>query len=160
MIDCFTIRSLSAHRLGSIMDMDRAMVLDKGQLVEFGYPHELLARGPERGWLARMVADMGREAEAAMKDIAYKKEQQRLAAKAAKEGVTVPANETTEEPAKRFGTRTRIVGDRPKMDPADLNMFSIPTHGPSYSLPDNIQDIVASVEFAEDDFEDEAHGAL
>ncbi|RDL35361.1 ABC transporter transmembrane region [Venustampulla echinocandica] len=49
-----TIRELKstiitiAHRLQTIVDYDKVLVLDKGQVVEYGHPHELLKKeGPE-----------------------------------------------------------------------------------------------------------------
>ena len=122
--------------------------------MEFGRPHELLARGPTNGWLAKMVNDMGPEGEAQMKDIALKKEQER----ATKEtGKTQPQPELQ---AQSFGTRTRIVNqpaERARLNPDDANMFSIPFRS-GYSLPPGIQS--AGNEYADGDFEDEAHGAL
>lgn len=32
------------HRLSTVMDMDRVVVMEDGQIVEQGPPHELLAR--------------------------------------------------------------------------------------------------------------------
>jgi ABC-type multidrug transport system fused ATPase/permease subunit len=33
-----------AHRLNSVLDADKIMVLEAGQLIEFGSPQELMAR--------------------------------------------------------------------------------------------------------------------
>ncbi|KAG5338210.1 hypothetical protein C0989_007965 [Termitomyces sp. Mn162] len=52
-----------AHRLQTIMDADRIMVLDAGQIVEFDRPYVLL--GNEGGYLRRLVDETGeREREA------------------------------------------------------------------------------------------------
>ncbi|KXS09504.1 hypothetical protein M427DRAFT_128884 [Gonapodya prolifera JEL478] len=65
-----------AHRLNTVIDYDKIMVLDQGRLVEFGRPHELLQN--QDGWLARMVHDMGPEAEQMLKEIAASKEEERM----------------------------------------------------------------------------------
>ena len=46
-----------AHRLNTIMDYDRIMVLDKGHLVEFASPMELL--GDTESIFYRMAVDAG-----------------------------------------------------------------------------------------------------
>ncbi|GBP23004.1 Probable multidrug resistance-associated protein lethal(2)03659 [Eumeta japonica] len=46
-----------AHRLHTVMDSDKVMVMDAGQLVEFDHPHRLLAQG---GILSSMVEQTGR----------------------------------------------------------------------------------------------------
>lgn len=38
-----------AHRLQTIIDSDRIVVMDKGRLAEFGHPHELITNGREKG---------------------------------------------------------------------------------------------------------------
>ncbi|XP_053661392.1 ATP-binding cassette sub-family C member 4 [Anopheles marshallii] len=46
-----------AHRLHTVMDSDRVLVMDTGRVVEFGHPHELL-HGPI-GYLRRLVDQTG-----------------------------------------------------------------------------------------------------
>uniref|UniRef100_A0A182M8V5 Uncharacterized protein n=1 Tax=Anopheles culicifacies TaxID=139723 RepID=A0A182M8V5_9DIPT len=46
-----------AHRLHTVMDSDRVLVMDAGRVVEFGHPHELL-HGPI-GYLRRLVDQTG-----------------------------------------------------------------------------------------------------
>ncbi|XP_058803038.1 ATP-binding cassette sub-family C member 4 isoform X2 [Phymastichus coffea] len=46
-----------AHRLNTIMDSDRVLVMDHGQAVEFGHPHVLLQ--DKVGHLSRMVQQTG-----------------------------------------------------------------------------------------------------
>ncbi|EDS30176.1 multidrug resistance-associated protein 1 [Culex quinquefasciatus] len=46
-----------AHRLHTVMDSDRVLVMDAGRVVEFGHPHELL-HGPS-GYLRRLVDQTG-----------------------------------------------------------------------------------------------------
>ncbi|CAH0405995.1 unnamed protein product [Chilo suppressalis] len=47
-----------AHRLHTVMDSDKVLVMDAGQMVEFSSPHELLQR--EGGILRAMVEQTGR----------------------------------------------------------------------------------------------------
>ncbi|KAI8907576.1 P-loop containing nucleoside triphosphate hydrolase protein [Powellomyces hirtus] len=66
-----------AHRLNTVIDYDRIMVLDDGKLVETGSPFELLEKDPEHNecaWFARMVADMGEDARAVLTKVAGDKE--------------------------------------------------------------------------------------
>lgn len=138
------------------MDYDRIAVLDRGKLVEFGRPHALLERGPENGWLAKMVADMGPEAEAAMKAIAKQKEGERLEAEAAK-------TQKSREPQLDLSrTRTRItnLSESPlgaRMNPNDPNMFSIPISA-GFKVSATVDP--AGVEYADADYDEEAPGAL
>ncbi|CAH1981017.1 unnamed protein product [Acanthoscelides obtectus] len=57
-----------AHRLNTITDSDRVLVMHDGQAVEFGPPSELLAN--QEGVFARMVREAGPEAEAAIRQAA------------------------------------------------------------------------------------------
>lgn len=45
-----------AHRLHTVMDSDRVLVMDAGRMVEFAHPHVLLQRG---GFLRRLVDQTG-----------------------------------------------------------------------------------------------------
>jgi ABC-type multidrug transport system fused ATPase/permease subunit len=54
-----------AHRLGTVIDYDRVLVMDHGAVVEFGAASELLEREPA-GHLKRMVAAHGPAAAAAL----------------------------------------------------------------------------------------------
>lgn len=64
-----------AHRLNTIMDYDRVMVLSFGQIVEFDTPHKLLSN-PDSIFTS-MVAETGSENEKLLRQIAYQAEQQR-----------------------------------------------------------------------------------
>lgn len=57
-----------AHRLNTIMDYDKVLVMDAGRAVEFAPPHELL-RNPS-SYFAKMVAQTGQSMEAKLKQIA------------------------------------------------------------------------------------------
>lgn len=64
-----------AHRLNTVIDYDKIMVLEAGQIVEYGSPSELLAKPVEQedAWFARMVREMGKDSEEALKKIANRK---------------------------------------------------------------------------------------
>jgi len=47
-----------AHRLNTIMDSNRVLVMDAGKIVEFDHPHCLL-RHRENGFLYQMVEQTG-----------------------------------------------------------------------------------------------------
>ncbi|KAJ1555055.1 hypothetical protein HK096_009754 [Nowakowskiella sp. JEL0078] len=49
-----------AHRLETVIDFDRLLVLNSGSLVEFGSPYELLQKEPsdESAWFRRMVEEI------------------------------------------------------------------------------------------------------
>ncbi|XP_051163981.1 ATP-binding cassette sub-family C member 4-like [Leptopilina boulardi] len=47
-----------AHRLNTVIDSDRIVVMEKGHMVEFGCPHELLTDHPN-GYFAKMVQKTG-----------------------------------------------------------------------------------------------------
>ena len=49
-----------AHRLKTVMNSDRIMVLDNGELKEYGIPYELLQQ--PNGYLKHMVEASGDEA--------------------------------------------------------------------------------------------------
>lgn len=57
-----------AHRLLTIIDFDRIMVMDDGKLVEFDSPHNLLSN--ENSILSGMVAETGPGMANHLKDIA------------------------------------------------------------------------------------------
>ena len=57
-----------AHRLNTVIDYDRILVLDYGCIVEYGEPRVLLNKkiGDSDAWFARMVNEMGDEAKQAL----------------------------------------------------------------------------------------------
>ena len=57
-----------AHRLNTIMDYDRVLVMDAGQVAEYGSPVELFAR--EDGIFTELVDATGPESAKALKEIA------------------------------------------------------------------------------------------
>ncbi|XP_018368774.1 PREDICTED: multidrug resistance-associated protein 4-like, partial [Trachymyrmex cornetzi] len=50
-----------AHRLNTVMDSDRILVMDAGSVVEFDHPHVLLQK--ETGYLKTMVQETGKQME-------------------------------------------------------------------------------------------------
>lgn len=57
-----------AHRLNTIMDSDKVLVMDAGKAVEFDHPHVLL-QNPD-GCLTRMVKETGAHMEALLRNVA------------------------------------------------------------------------------------------
>ena len=49
-----------AHRLNTIANYDKIIVMDKGRIVEIGQPHELIEK---KGLFAEMVEHTGKNAE-------------------------------------------------------------------------------------------------
>jgi ATP-binding cassette subfamily C (CFTR/MRP) protein 4 len=46
-----------AHRLNTVMDSDKVLVMDAGEMVEFDHPHNLLKN--QNGFLYKMVEQTG-----------------------------------------------------------------------------------------------------
>lgn len=81
-VDC--TRLTIAHRLNTIMDSDRVLVMDAGQVKEFDTPWLLLQREGEGGYFANMVRNTGKNA-SHLRRVArnhYEKRQEAAAAKA------------------------------------------------------------------------------
>ncbi|XP_054272057.1 probable multidrug resistance-associated protein lethal(2)03659 [Macrosteles quadrilineatus] len=57
-----------AHRLNTVMDSDKILVMDGGHLVEFDHPHILLTN--KHGFLYKMVDQLGRSAAEGLRNIA------------------------------------------------------------------------------------------
>ncbi|XP_018579794.1 probable multidrug resistance-associated protein lethal(2)03659 isoform X2 [Anoplophora glabripennis] len=57
-----------AHRLNTIMDSDKVLVMDAGQAVEFAHPHELLQN--PGGYFTKMVKETGITMETSLRKIA------------------------------------------------------------------------------------------
>ena len=57
-----------AHRLDTIIASDRILVLSRGEIAEFGPPHELLMK--EEGHLAGMVRATGKKKEEHLRKVA------------------------------------------------------------------------------------------
>ncbi|EGI58008.1 Putative multidrug resistance-associated protein lethal(2)03659 [Acromyrmex echinatior] len=57
-----------AHRLNTVMDSDRILVMDAGSIVEFDHPHILLQK--ETGYLKTMVQETGKQMEKILADFA------------------------------------------------------------------------------------------
>lgn len=57
-----------AHRLHSVMDCDKILVLDNGYLMEYDHPHLLLQK--PGGYLASMVSHTGKASETILRKVA------------------------------------------------------------------------------------------
>ncbi|XP_049951743.1 ATP-binding cassette sub-family C member 4-like isoform X1 [Schistocerca serialis cubense] len=57
-----------AHRLNTIMDSDKVLVMDSGTMVEYAHPHELL-QNPE-GYFYKMVQQTGKSMESQLRQVA------------------------------------------------------------------------------------------
>lgn len=65
--DDFTVLTI-AHRLHTVMDSHKILVMNAGSVVEFGHPHLLLQT--ENGYLSRMVETTGRTTSRNLRNIA------------------------------------------------------------------------------------------
>ncbi|KAI8903008.1 P-loop containing nucleoside triphosphate hydrolase protein [Globomyces pollinis-pini] len=63
-----------AHRLNTVIDYDKILVLEAGEIVEFGTPKELIIKdvNDPTAWFARMVQQMGPEARNVLINLALK----------------------------------------------------------------------------------------
>ncbi|EFA04157.2 ATP-binding cassette sub-family C member 4 [Tribolium castaneum] len=57
-----------AHRLNTIMDSDKVLVMDAGEAVEFDHPHRLLQN--QEGRFSRMLRETGKNLETQLKEVA------------------------------------------------------------------------------------------
>lgn len=64
-----------AHRLNTVIDFDYILVLDKGSMVEYGKPGDLLNKQVDDpgAWFKRMVEATGKESSAVLHDVASRK---------------------------------------------------------------------------------------
>ncbi|KAI5634784.1 ABC transporter transmembrane region domain-containing protein [Phthorimaea operculella] len=65
-----------AHRLHTVADSDRVVVMEAGQIVECGHPHELLQN--EEGPFTKMVQQLGPASEQSLRDLASKAHAQHI----------------------------------------------------------------------------------
>ncbi|KAH9630450.1 hypothetical protein HF086_016988 [Spodoptera exigua] len=66
--DCTVITV--AHRLHTVADSDRVVVMEAGQIIECGHPHELLQ--DDEGPFTKMVKQLGPASEQSLRDLASK----------------------------------------------------------------------------------------
>ncbi|XP_041973671.1 ATP-binding cassette sub-family C member 4-like [Aricia agestis] len=59
-----------AHRLHTVADSDRVVVMEAGRIVECGHPHDLLQN--ETGHFTRMVQQLGHASEQSLRETAHK----------------------------------------------------------------------------------------
>jgi ATP-binding cassette subfamily C (CFTR/MRP) protein 4 len=64
-----------AHRLNTVIDYGKILVLEAGEVVEYGSPSDLLKKDPEdpTAWFLRMVNEMGEDAKQALMKLAQEK---------------------------------------------------------------------------------------
>ncbi|CAG9783009.1 unnamed protein product [Diatraea saccharalis] len=65
-----------AHRLHTVADSDRVVVMDAGRIVECGHPHELLQMS--EGHFSRMVQQLGAAAEQSLRELAARAHAQHI----------------------------------------------------------------------------------
>ncbi|CAG4922635.1 unnamed protein product [Colias eurytheme] len=58
-----------AHRLHTVADSDRVVVMEAGQIVECGHPHDLLQK--EDGYFTKMVKQLGAASEHSLREVAH-----------------------------------------------------------------------------------------
>ncbi|VVC94182.1 unnamed protein product [Leptidea sinapis] len=58
-----------AHRLHTVADADRVVVMEAGQIVESGHPHDLLQK--EEGYFTKMVKQLGPASEQSLRELAH-----------------------------------------------------------------------------------------
>ncbi|XP_039444244.1 probable multidrug resistance-associated protein lethal(2)03659 [Culex pipiens pallens] len=68
-----------AHRLHTVMDSDRVLVMDAGRAVEFGHPHQLLKQ--RKGFLRKLVNQTGEETATELAAVAETNFRQRSSAR-------------------------------------------------------------------------------
>ncbi|CAG9575824.1 unnamed protein product [Danaus chrysippus] len=59
-----------AHRLHTVADSDRVIVMEAGEIMECGHPHELLQK--DDGYFTRMVKQLGSASEQSLRELAHK----------------------------------------------------------------------------------------
>jgi ATP-binding cassette, subfamily C (CFTR/MRP), member 4 len=66
-----------AHRLNTVIDYDKILVLEAGEVAEYGSPWELLEKNPEdpTAWFLRLVNEMGEDAKQVLIKVAQEKKQ-------------------------------------------------------------------------------------
>ncbi|XP_017777905.1 PREDICTED: probable multidrug resistance-associated protein lethal(2)03659 [Nicrophorus vespilloides] len=85
-----------AHRLNTIMDSDKVLVMDAGQAVEFGHPHELLQ--DSNGIFHGMLKQTGRSMEQELKNIAREAyESKQISTKPNEQIIAATTNATEED---------------------------------------------------------------
>lgn len=67
-----------AHRLNTIMDSDKVLVMDAGEAVEFAHPHELLKNS--EGYFSKMVKETGPSMEVVLRKVANDDYEQKFGA--------------------------------------------------------------------------------
>ncbi|KAJ3322905.1 Multidrug resistance-associated protein 4 [Boothiomyces sp. JEL0866] len=67
LFSCATVLTI-AHRLNTVIDYDKILVLEAGEIVEYGAPWDLLNKSltDPSAWFARMVNEMGAEAQSGL----------------------------------------------------------------------------------------------
>ncbi|XP_075979217.1 putative multidrug resistance-associated protein lethal(2)03659 [Anticarsia gemmatalis] len=83
-----------AHRLHTVADSDRVIVIEAGQIIEFGHPHQLLKN--DEGHFSSMVKELGQASEHSLRELAANAYKDHVAKKVLKSFISQKSNTVKE----------------------------------------------------------------